>query len=437
MKPVNQQLIKNTNLKRLYNSVFSQQGVSRADLARRTGLSRTAVSDLIDDLSQRGFLYDSGTGASPGVGRNPNCLQLCRGNYYVLVFEWEKTAVWVHLVDISGSCPLHRKICRKPEDSYIELCRAFLDGRLPGAEAGESAGEDAAFVCGSSSGSAPARASSPASGRDLDGVSFPLPCEGCPGHLLGLCFVLPAMIEPEREEVFSTTFSLEQDGGGTGVIAALRSRFPEYTVAVLNDTACAAYAEKIYTHITEKDFAFIRFSQGIGAALFVGDRPLGGACASHVQFGHVSISPLGPPCPCGNRGCLELMLSEDTLPGRLHREGSFSYQELGEAALCKDADAERVIRDLGREFSIALSNLICLTRPSLIVLGGNVRHLGELFLEEIRRSLSESSFRKMTENLVLRYSLLDQGACCYGAMKYFFDYHFQFIPDGENTFFVG
>ncbi len=394
MKSVSQQLIRNTNLKRLYNCVFSERGISRAALARRTGLSRTAVSDLTDDLTQRGFLYDSGTGASPGVGRNPNCLELCQGNYYVLVFEWEKAAVQAHLVDISGSCTLHRSISRGSEDSYIELCGDFLESGLTGKEAPG-------------------------------------------GELLGLCFVLPAMIDPEREEVFSTTFSLEQDGGGQGVIAALRKRFAGYTVAVLNDTACAAYAEKIYTRITEKDFAFIRFSQGIGAALFVGNRLLGGACASHVQFGHVSISPLGPPCPCGGRGCLELMLAEETLPGRLHRKGTFSYQELGDAARYGDAEAERVIRDLAREFSIALSSLICLTRPSLIVLGGNARYLGELFPEEIRKSLLESGFRKMTENLVLRYSRLGEGACCYGAMKYFFDCHFQFLPDGKNTFFVG
>lgn len=68
MKLVNQQLIKNTNLKQLYNSVFENRGISRAALAKQTGLSRTAVSALIDELSERGFLYDSGMGDSSGVG---------------------------------------------------------------------------------------------------------------------------------------------------------------------------------------------------------------------------------------------------------------------------------------------------------------------------------------------------------------------------------
>ena len=75
MKLVNQQLIKNTNLKLLYNSVFKNRGISRAALARQTGLSRTAVSALIDELSDRGFLFDSGTGDSSGAGRKPTCLE--------------------------------------------------------------------------------------------------------------------------------------------------------------------------------------------------------------------------------------------------------------------------------------------------------------------------------------------------------------------------
>ena len=109
------------------------------------------------------------------------------------------------------------------------------------------------------------------------------------------------MIDPEKETVFSTTISLAQDQGETGVIPLLRETFSSYAAAVFNDTACAAYAEKIYTAILEKDYAFIRFSRGIGAALFIQDRLLGRACASYTQFGHFSISPQGPPCPCGKK----------------------------------------------------------------------------------------------------------------------------------------
>ena len=92
MKLVNQQLIKNTNLKLLYNSIFENRGISRAALAKKTGLSRTAVSALIDELTGSGFLYDSGTGDSAGVGRKPNSLELFSGNHNKAVFGWDPPA---------------------------------------------------------------------------------------------------------------------------------------------------------------------------------------------------------------------------------------------------------------------------------------------------------------------------------------------------------
>ena len=361
MKLVNQQLIKNTNLKLLYNSIFENRGISRAALAKKTGLSRTAVSALIDELTESGFLYDSGTGDSAGVGRKPNCLELCSGNHYIAVFGWGGKRVHAQLIDICGSTLLQQELYRTPGDSYTELCHAFLEERI------------------------------------LKLIRST--------QLLGICFVLPAMIDPEKETVFSTTISLAQDQGETGVIPLLRETFSSYAAAVFNDTACAAYAEKIYTAILEKDYAFIRFSRGIGAALFIQDRLLGRACASYTQFGHFSISPQGPPCPCGNNGCLELVLSEEALPGRLHAEGtsssllslpSIGYADLGRAALYGDQTAIQVIRKMAREFSFALSNLICLVHPRLIVLGGNACTLGPVFLEEIRLSLQETGFRRMT-----------------------------------------
>lgn len=400
MKLVNQQLIKNTNLKLLYNSVFHNRGISRADLARRTGLSRTAVSALVDELEESGFLRDTGSLANgPGtgrkVGRKPNCLELCAGNYYVLSFGWEAESVQVHLADISGAGFRHEEIVRGSSDSYIRLCRAWLDERL---------------------------ASS----------SF------AKGQLLGICFILPAMLDPTQRTAFSTAVRLEYDGGGEGVFSRLAEAFPEYAMAVLNDTACAAYAEKVYTGITEKDFAFIRFDRGIGAALFIQDRLLGDACASHTQFGHFSISSDGPACACGNRGCLEMLLREDRLQERLpHKDMPLTYESLGQSALYGDTDSIRAIRDMAFEFSVALANLVCLVHPSLIVLGGRIRRLGPLFLEEVRAALTERSFHKMTDTLRLRYSILDSNACYNGAMKYFFDRHYQFTADMEHTFFIG
>ena len=72
MKLVNQQVIKNTNMKRLYTSIYSSPGISRAHLAKQTKLSKTTVSTLVDELIEREFIVDSGIGESDSIGRKPD-----------------------------------------------------------------------------------------------------------------------------------------------------------------------------------------------------------------------------------------------------------------------------------------------------------------------------------------------------------------------------
>ena len=101
MKLVNQQLIKNTNLKQLYNSIYQNPGTSRAQLSKDSHLSKTAVSSLVDELIARKFVYDSGTGGSTTVGRKPNSLLLRAEQYYVAVLCLEEDRLNAALVDIT------------------------------------------------------------------------------------------------------------------------------------------------------------------------------------------------------------------------------------------------------------------------------------------------------------------------------------------------
>ena len=401
MKLMNQQLIKNTNLKQIYHLVHPEQGISRAEMAKRTNLSKTTVSALVDELLERDFLMDTGTADSKTVGRKPNCLQLKPEQHYVAVLCWEEEQIQGYLTDICGSVFVSGKSEVKEGGSYVERSRALFDLQL------------------------------------LPAIS--------PEKLLGICIVVPAMIDPDTRQIFSTSFHLP-DGEESDIIKELAAIFREYPVALLNDTACTAYAEKVYTGIREKDFAFVNFSRGIGATLFIQDTMLGKATASYTQFGHFSIDPDGPLCSCGNRGCLERMIGEDSLPGRLaktagtsplKRKETVTYRELAHAAIYGDGAARSVIREIASDFSLALGNLVCTVHPKLIIIGGKGRDLGPLFLEDVTEFLHTTGFRRMLDSVSIRYGLLDQNACCNGAMKYFFDIHYNFTQDLSGQFFLG
>lgn len=401
MKPVNQQLIKDSNMKRLYSSIYLNPGISRSSLAKQTNLSKTTVSTLVDELIEREFIYDSGIKNSDCIGRKPNCLHVRQNSYFIAVLHWEENMVYSYLVDIAGTVILHENYALKEGETYIS------------------------------------------SSADCLYQSLFKKCR--PDRVLGICVVVSAMIDALHSEVYSTTLSLPAMGK-ENLIEMLRHAFPEYPVAFLEDTACYAYAEKIYAGIKEKNFAFINFSRGIGATLFIEGNMVGKASGAFTQFGHYSVIPDGPLCVCGNHGCLEVLISESRLKSRIPEFGEIpslshqetvTFQDLGKAATFRDPVALKMICQIARELSLALGNLICIVNPSLIILGGKIPALGDFFLKEVRKNLKTTGFRKMVDSVTVQYSTLQTDSFLNGAMKYFFDIHYSFTENNPETFFIG
>lgn len=332
------------------------------------------------------------------MGRKPNSLLLRAEQYYVAVVCLEEDKLNAALVDITGASLLPAQMDVSSPEVYIPLCRDYIQQTVLGQIQKE--------------------------------------------QLLGICIVVPAMIDPDKREIFATTLNLPQ----MDFVGDIQRAFSDFSVNILNDTACFAYAEKVYTQITEQDFAFINFGKGIGATLFIRNEMLGHACASYTQFGHYSINPKGKLCSCGNRGCLELMIGEGSLKDRIAQTGSspafkksspVTYADLGQASVYGDVVSRKLIRDIADEFSQALCNLICMVHPKLIIIGGKGKDLGPVFLQEIQECLHTTGFRRMVDSVSVRYSLLDSGALYNGAMKYFFDIHYNFTQEMDGSFFIG
>ena len=111
--------------------------------------------------------------------------------------------------------------------------------------------------------------------------------------------------------------------------------------------------------------------------------------------------------------------------------------DLGKAATFRDPTALAMVKEMAWELSIALSNLISTVNPSLIVLGGKIPALGEYFLNEVREDLKKTGFRRMADNVTVRYSQLQSDSFLNGAMKYFFDIHYSFTDQDPTNFFIG
>lgn len=401
MKIVNLQLIKDTNLKALYNYIHANDGISRAKLAKLTQLSKTTVSTLIDELINRNFIYDSGSTVTDSVGRKPNSLHIKENSYYVINVVWIKKNVDIYLTDIAGKHVYEEHLQLEETDTYISLSKQCIYNSI------------------------------------LSKVSKE--------RILGICVVVSAMIDIKHDMFYSTTLNMSAAQQAV-LIKDIKAAFQNFVVILLNDTACYAYAEKIFAKVSETDFAFINFGQGIGATLFIDNEMVGHAGGASTQFGHYSTNHEGKQCVCGNRGCLEATMGEPALKELVKQTGSsiflsklekVTFCDLGRASIQGDIVAQTVIKYMAKELSYAISNLISTVDPKLIILGGESKRLGELFLSEIRENLKTIGFRRMVDHVAVSYSKLDQDAYLIGAMKYFMDKHYKFTEDLSDKLFIG
>ncbi|MCE2530933.1 MAG: ROK family protein [Acidimicrobiia bacterium] len=154
------------------------------------------------------------------------------------------------------------------------------------------------------------------------------------------------------------------------------------------------------------DGLLVTFGTGIGAALLLDGKIRRGAHGLAGEAGHMIVAPDGPECLCGRRGCWEQLASGEAL-GRAAREAAgagkapalrdraagrietLRGEHVGELATAGDPVARRLLREFSSWVALGLNNLILVLSPEVIVLGGGLSELGEVFLAPVRDALSE------------------------------------------------
>lgn len=268
-----------------------------------------------------------------------------------------------------------------------------------------------------------------------------LPAVGS-ARLMGVSIIIPGIVDSERGRILSTVIGV---GFEDPVIERLSRALAGYSLCFLNDTACFAYAESVFTRIEEPYFAYINVSKGVGACLFADGKMLRGAGAMATQFGHYSIDRNGPECPCGNRGCLERIVGENALGERAAACGldvsalagrKLLYSDVGAMAQNGDVHARALIRGLAQDLAWGISNLISLFNPSLIIIGGTGVKLGPWFLSDLCTALSHMGFREFVSRVRMQYSQLGLDAELTGAAQYYIDHHYDFSGQMQCGLFL-
>ncbi|MDE3076594.1 MAG: ROK family protein [Chloroflexota bacterium] len=189
------------------------------------------------------------------------------------------------------------------------------------------------------------------------------------------------------------------------------------TVHVANDANVAAIGEWLFGgHGKTDHLVYITISTGVGAGIISHGRLIDGFNATAGEIGHTVIDPNGPPCTCGNHGCVESFCSGTNI-GRFAREAlergeqslmrqlaggdisSVSSKHVVEAAQRGDPVAGRIFFEAADRMGIAVVNVIHVLSPEFVVLGGGVSQAGELLFGPIRDRVRRTALRLPARNV--------------------------------------
>jgi glucokinase len=175
--------------------------------------------------------------------------------------------------------------------------------------------------------------------------------------------------------------NLPGDWNGVAVTGPIRDALGVPT-AMINDARAFGLAElRLGAGRGASSLVGIVLGTGVGGVIAVDGKVVMGHDGSAGEVGHHTIDPDGPPCNCGNRGCLEAFIRADRLAEAC---GAPTAEAAFERARAGDTAALAGLATTGRYLGIGVANLITLLAPDRVVIGGGVAAAGELLLAPAR-----------------------------------------------------
>jgi predicted NBD/HSP70 family sugar kinase len=314
------------NLRLVLEVVRLQGPMSRAELARRTKLTKQTVGVIADQLCSAGLLREEGRKKS-GIGKPSTQLSLNPAGAFTIGLHLDRDRLVGIVCDLAGqpSQRLEREVSTETLSSTVLLLSDLVAALLA------NAGLDRRLI-------------------------------------LGVGLVMPGPFGVER---FGPTSLPGWDGP-----TLARELSDEVGISVLleNDATASAIAEH-HVGIARgmRNFCLIYLGIGLGVGVIVDGQPYGGAGSNAGEFGHLIVREGGPACSCGNAGCLERYVSLDSaflfLASRRRPISSLAQfrREIGP----DDPDMRLWMESVAGPLRTGINALENLFDPELIVFGGD------------------------------------------------------------------
>ena len=349
---INQALMKEKNQRLVAYTLWRNSPISRTGLAKKTGLNKATITNIIADLTEGGMVKCCGA-LQGNVGRAQNLIMfneeygmcgsiIIRPNtIFLAVGNLRAKILW--------SQELHFSVSELPTE-VIKRTAECLDGGIKS-------------------------------------------CKSKSGRLIGIGVGTASLLRHDDDMLYAIH---SIDWHNISVLDYLRHYF---NVPILADTVsnCSAIGER-YFGIAEdvSDMIYLSVGYGIGAGIVVNGKQCRGSEGFAGDVGHMVIDPNGPQCPCGKKGCWEVMASSIA--------AEESFKSLAEKAESGDPAAISMLNKIGCNLGIGISNLINVLNPQLVVLGGEVVHAGKWVMNPCRSTVQERAWPWVVEHTKIDFS---------------------------------
>lgn len=363
MRTGRRELIRDLNRSLVLNLVRERGGLSRATLARISGLSPSTVTAITASLLEDGYLLEDGepvvTTTPNAIGRPATMLRVDPGAGYVVGIKVAPDRLTATVTDLAatplGIVSVPRGHESTPEEVGDLVARVVTDARA------------AAHVQ-----------------RD---------------QVVGIGIGVPGRVDPETGRVADSPLL---GWGHLDVIALLEERLG-VPVLLDNDVNTLTIAEQLFgagrglAHLL-----VVTVGRGIGMGLVVNGLVHRGAHGGAGEIGHVQVVPNGPDCWCGRRGCLEAVAAEPAVvrevlasTGRLVQPGDIA------ALAARDPEVSGILDRAGRHIGRAVAAIATVLDPQRIVISGEGVRLGEHYVNAIRAELIEREQKEEATEVVI------------------------------------
>ncbi len=376
---------------KVLNIIHTSESLSRAEIARISGLSAPTISRIVKDLLAEGLAREIGEGVSHG-GRRSTLLKFSDRKNFIIGIDLGTTNIYGVLTDFDAKIIAEVNTPTCVEEGFASVMQRTSD------------------VIGSL-------------------INEPSVKEK---RIYGIGMAVAGLINRKHNIV---EFSPDFHWHNVDVVESL-SRVHHYPIIFDNVTRVMAMGERWFGLGKEyNNFICVNVGYGIGAGIIIEGKPLYGPLGMAGEFGHITLDKDSlVQCDCGNFGCLEALASGNAIAKSAKKrltegERSILFDLCGgeiakvtaamvaNAAKQGDALAWNVFDRAMEYLGIGIAGLVNLFSPEAVVIGGGVAQAGDILFEKVRKTVNARSLNMVSSTMPIRPATFGLKTAVLGAVS--------------------